>query len=60
MISILRHAIYILYYVRVATDLEKQENQEKSGKLILVMENREKSGENVKKVWNFEICSQFP
>jgi len=50
MISILRHAIYILYYVRVATDLEKQENQEKSGKLILVMENREKSGENVKKV----------
>ena len=39
-------------HIRVATDLENRENREnweKSGKLKLVMENQEKSGENIKK-----------
>lgn len=49
----------MLLIIRVATDLENGENREKSGKLKLIMENREKLGENVK-VRNFKICSQFP
>jgi len=38
-------------------------NPEKPGKIREIEighGNRKKSGENIKNIWNFEICSQFP